>query len=73
MNRSLECLVMFFLKNIYLGLSYGVQAQQLWCLGLVVVVLKLSSCGAQAQLLHSMWDVLKQGSDPRPLHCKAGS
>ena len=31
-----------------------------------------SGCGAQALLLHSMWDPPKPGSIPCPLHWQAG-
>ena len=34
---------------------------------------RLSSCGAWAQLLHGMWDLLAQGSNPCPLHWQVGS
>ena len=38
--------------------------QQLQCMGSVVVALRLSSCGAQAQLLCSRWDCLRPGIEP---------
>ena len=34
---------------------------------------RLSSCGSQAQLLHGMWDLPRQGSNPCPLHWQADS
>ena len=34
---------------------------------------RLSSCGSRAQLLHGMWDLPDQGSNPCPLHWQADS
>ena len=38
--------------------------QQLWHVGSVLVACRLSSCGARAQLLHSMWDHPRPGLKP---------
>ena len=46
------------------SLVAGLQAhglQQLWHASSVVVARRLSSCGAWAQLLHSMWDLPRPG------------
>ena len=59
--------------------EHGLQVcrlQQMWCVVSVVMVYglsscgswalehKLSSCGAQAQLLHGMWDLPRPGLEP---------
>ena len=68
---GLRCCARAFSSCSELGLlfvaEHELQAprlQQLWHVGSVVVAHGLSSCGAQAQLLHSMWDFPAPGIKP---------
>ena len=53
-----QLLLLWTMGSRYVGFSScGTWAQQLWHAGSVAVAHRLSSCGARAQLLRSMWDL----------------